>query len=175
MDIYLDGTIPIRFPESESSYLSAHPGLGYLLIPKDKADSQYYQSWAMTHGKIFDTELFVIRELKTERERNGFPDKQHVGGNMFRIRGASPLHFQQHRKRAMPGLSYAALYTGCEEPPLGNLVPAGIAIVKTDGSKHEIILPAAFTERVHRQWRELVNIPFRCKYPKLYPGERCAK
>lgn len=173
MDLYFDNTIPIRFPESESSYLSARPGLGYLLFPRVKADSQHYQSWAMTHGRIFDTELFVIRELKTERERNIFPDKQNVGGNMFRIRGASPLHFQQHRKRAIPGLSYIALYTGCEEPPLGNLGTAGIAIVKIDGSKHEIILSAAFTERAHRQWRELVNIPFRCKYPKLYPREKC--
>jgi len=175
MDLYLDDTIPIRLPESESSYLSAHPGLGYLLTPKDKADSQYYQSWAMAHGKIFDTELFVIRELKTEGERNQFPDKEHMGGNMFRIRGTTPLHFQQHRKHAMPSFTYVALYTGCEEPSVGNLGPTGIAIIKNDGGKHEILLPAAYTEQVHRQWRERIDIPFRCRYPKLYPGVHCTK
>ena len=67
MDLYLDDTIPFAF-QNRSKLLICHPGLGYLLIPKDKADSQYYQSWAMTDGKIFDRDIFVFRELRVARK-----------------------------------------------------------------------------------------------------------
>lgn len=171
LDVYLDDAVPLTLPESNHGFAGPSQGFGYFLNPKDKADRV---DWYSPYSKYGSSELFAIREIP-ERDQKAFPRKQHLGGNTFRVVVASPYIFEQYRKQALPRLSYLTLSIGCVEPPSGRLGPVGIAIVKADASKHEIMFPLPFTERQHRMWRELVNIPFRCKTPKLYPREDCTR
>lgn len=170
LDVYIDDTVPLTLPESDHGFAGPMQGFGYFLNPRDRADRA---DWYSPYSVYGNTELFAIREI-SERDQKAFPRKKHLGGNAFRVVVASPYIFKQYRKQALPGLSYLALSIGCVEPPSGKLGPVGISIVEPDASKHEIMLPLPFTERQHQMWRELVNIPFRCKTPKLYPREDCA-
>jgi hypothetical protein len=101
------------------------------------------------------------------------PSKERIEGNLFRIVNRRPLQFDQHRKHALPGLSYLAFNIGCMEPPVGKLGPVGLAAIKTDGIKHEVILPTPFMERVFQEWRVRHDIPRKCKHPKFYRNEKC--
>ncbi len=168
LDVYFDETTPIVLPELEHGFSGSQPQTGYFLAPKDKKDRI---PWYDPYSAYGNTELFLIREIP-EKQQHLFPRKKHLGENLFRITGG-PFRFEQYRKYAFPTLSYVSFNIGCGEPPSGKLGPVGISIVKSDASKHEIMLPLPFTERQHQMWRQLVNIPFRCKTPKLYPREDC--
>lgn len=168
LDIYLDESVPMRLPEGESGFLSLHPGLGYSLVPRNKNEPHTRPSYI---SKLFDAELFAIWDLRTEREQKAVPFKQHLGGDVFRV-NLTGLTFQQYRRHAMTGLSYLSLSVLCS-PSSTQKGPVGIALVKTDGIKREIMLPVPFLEQVRRELKERVERPFKCKYPKLYPQERC--
>ncbi len=170
LDVYLDETTPIMLPEAEHGFSGSQPQTGYFLGLKDKNDriDRWYDAYTLHSG----TEMFFVREL-SEKQLQSVPRKERIRGNLFRIVNRSPLRFDQYRKQVLPELTYVSFNIGCMEPPVGKLGPVGIAVVKTDGAKHEVILPPPFTERVFQDWRERVSIPFRCKYPKLYPREKC--
>lgn len=170
LDVYIDDTVPLTLPESDHGYAGPSQGFGYFLNPRDRADRV---DWYSPYSVYGNSELFAIREIP-ERDQKAFPRKKHLGGNTFRVVVASPYIFEQYRKQALPGLSYLTLSIGCVEPPSRKLGPVGISIIKPDASKHEVIFPVPFTEHQHHMWKELVSIPFRCKYPKLYPRENCA-
>ncbi len=171
LDVYIDDATPLVYPEAESGFAGPHARLHYFLLPpKDKTDRVNWYSSYSVHG---NTELFTIRELKTEREQKAHPFRQRLNGSTFRVGLQSPFVFEQYRRHVLPGLSYIAFSIGCFEPPSPHKGSVGAAIVKTDGTKHEIGLPMPFMDRAFVKWRELVNIPFRCKYPKLYPREHC--
>ncbi len=169
LDVYFDETTPIVLPEMEHGFSGSQPQLGYFLGLKDRAD---VVGWFKPYAVYGNTELFFIREL-SEKQIQSVPHKDRIRENLFRIVNRSPFTFDRYRKRAFPGLSYVAFDIGCMEPPVGNLGPVGFAVVKIDGAKHEVILPASFMERMFQDWRVRVSIPFRCKYPKLYPHEHC--
>jgi hypothetical protein len=169
LDVYLDESIPLIFPEAEHGFSGSQPQLGYFLGTKDKED---WVKWYDPYAVYGNTELFFVREI-SEKDQNYFPHKERIKGNLFRVVNRSPFTFDQHRKHAFPGISYVAFNVGCMEPPIGKLGPVGITIVKTGRTKYEVILPAPFMERVFGEWRVRVSIPFRCKTPKLYPREHC--
>jgi hypothetical protein len=170
LDVYFDEVTPIVLPSAEHGFSGSQPQGGYFLLPKDKNDrvNAWYDPYTL-HSK---TELFFVREL-SEKQIQSVLRKEPIKGNLFRIVNRSPLQFDQHRKQGLPGLSYVAFNIGCMEPPVGTLGPVGIAVAKADGAKHEVILPTPFTERVFQEWRVRVQIPLRCKTPKLYPRENC--
>jgi hypothetical protein len=169
LDVYFDETTPIVLPEAEHGYSGSKPQVGYFLGTKDKAD---WVKWYDSYAVYGNTELFFVREISA-KEQNYFPHKERIKGNLFRVVNRSPFTFDQYRKHAIPGLSYVAFNIGCMEPPVGKLGSVGFAVVKTDKTKHEVILPAPFMERVFQDWRVRISIPFRCKTPKLYPREHC--
>jgi hypothetical protein len=169
LDVYLDELTPLIVPEAEHGFSGSHPQLGYFLGTKDKAD---WTKWYDPYSVYGNTELFFVREI-SDKEQNYFPHKERIKGNFFRVVNRSPFTFDQYRKHVFPGRSYVAFNIGCMEPPVGKLGPVGLAVVKTDGAKHEVILPTPFMERVFQDWRVRVSIPFRCKTPKLYPREHC--
>jgi hypothetical protein len=171
LDVYFDDTTPIVLPEAEHGFSGSQPQTGYFLTAKDKNDRI---SWYGPYSVYGNTELFFVREL-SEKQLKYFPHKDRIRENLFRIVNRSPFSFDRYRKRAFWGLSYVAFDIGCMEPPVGTLGPVGLAVVKTDSAKHEVILPTPFTERVFQDWRVRVQIPLRCKTPKLYPREHCEK
>jgi len=169
LDVYFDEPTPIVFPEAEHGISGSQPQTGYFLTAKDKADRV---TWFGPYSVYRNTELFVIREIP-EKERRFFPHKEHLGGNRFRVIARSPFRFDQYRKQLLPGLSYVAFEIGCMKPPKGKFESVAIAILKTDGTKHEVVLPAPFMERVFQDWRVRHDIPRKCKHPKFYRQEKC--
>jgi hypothetical protein len=169
LDVYVDNSTPLVFPEAEQGFSGSHPQLGYFLGTKDKAD---WIKWYNPYDVYGNTELFFIREISPS-DQNSFPHKERIKGNLFRVVNRSPFTFDQHRKYAFPGLSYVAFKIGCMEVPSGKLGPVGIAVVKTDKAKYEVILPSLFLERVFKDWRVRHDIPFKCKTPKFYRHENC--
>lgn len=169
LDVYVDDATPIVFPEADHGFSGSHPQLGYFLGTKDNADRpQWFEAYAVYRN----AEWFVIREIP-EKEQPMIPRKERLKGNLFRVVGGG-FRFEQHRKQALPGVSYIAIPVGCMTPPTGKPGPVGITIMKTDKSKHEVVLSAPFLERVFQDWRERHDIPHKCKYPKLYPREKCS-
>lgn len=171
LDVYVDDTVPLLFPETDIGFASLRPGLPYFLIPKDKSDRNALHSSYSVYG---NTELFFIREL-SEKEQKRFPHKEHIERNLFRVINRSPFTFSQYRKHALPGVSYIAFNIGCMTPPTGELGPVGISIIKTDRAKHQILLPAQFLSRMSHDWRVRHDIPRKCKHPKFYRHENCEK
>jgi len=170
LDVYFDETTPVSWPEGEHGFSGSQPQTGYFLIGRDKSDRVDHWYDAYTLGS--KTELFFVREL-SKKQIQAFPSKERVKGNLFRIVNRRPLQFDQHRKHALPGLSYVAFNIGCMEFPVGKLGPVGLAAIKTDGIKHEVILPTPFTERVFQEWRVRHDIPRKCKHPKFHRDEKC--
>ncbi|TAJ06966.1 MAG: hypothetical protein EPO61_13345 [Nitrospirae bacterium] len=168
LDVYLDETIPLVWPEAEYGFSGSRPQLGYFLGLKDRAD---VIGWFEPYAAYRNAEWFVVRKIP-EKEQPMVPRKEHIGGNLFRVIGGG-FRFEQHRKHAFPGLSYIAIPVGCMAPPTGKPGPVGLALMKTDGAKHEVILPSPFLERVLQRWRVQVELPLKCKTPKLYPHEHC--
>jgi hypothetical protein len=169
LDTYFDDTTPIVLPEGDDGFSGSLPQLGYFLGLKDRSG---VVDWFKPYHVYGNTELFFVREL-SEKQLQYYPHKERIKGNLFRVVNRSPFTFDQYRKHAFPGLSYVAFNIGCMEPPVGKLGPVGIAALKTDGVKHEVILPATFTERVFQEWRVRHDIPRKCKHPKFYRNEKC--
>ncbi len=169
LDVYLDETTPISLPEGEHGFSGSQPQTGYFLGLKDRSG---VIDWFKPYHVYGNTELFFVREL-SEKEQNHFPHKERIKENLFRIVNRGPFTFHQYRKRVFPGLSYISFDIGCMEPPVGKLGPVGLAAIKTDGIKHEVILPTPFTERVFQEWRVRHDIPRKCKHPKFYRNEKC--
>lgn len=169
LDVYLDETISLVLPDTNHGFSSIQPQHGYFLAAKDKADRP---RWFDPYSVYGNTELFAIREIP-EKERRFFPHKEHLAGNLFRVITRSPFRFDQHRKHVFPGLSYLAFSIGCMTPPTNKLGQVGITIMKTDGAKHEVTLPALFLDLLFRDWRMREDIPRACKHPKFYRHENC--
>lgn len=169
LDTYLDETMPVVMPEGEHGFSATQPQYGYYLAAKDKSDRS---KWADSYSKYGDTDLFVIREI-SKSEQPYFTHKESLGGNLFRVIATSPLTFDQYRKQGFPRLSYISFNIGCMKPPPADLGPVGIRIARTDGQKHDVILPASFLTRVFQNWRTSVETPLKCRTPKLYPRENC--
>jgi len=168
LDVYIEDSTPLVFPESEHGFSGSQPQLGYFLGTKDNADRpEWFESYAVYRN----TEWFVIREVP-EKEQAMVPRKERLKGNLFRVVSGG-FRFEQHRKRALPGVSYIAVNIGCEGPPTRKPGVVGITLMKMDNSKHEVVLPTPFLERVFQEWRVRVEIPLKCKTPKLYPREHC--
>jgi len=170
LDVYFDETTPVSLPEGEHGFSGSQPQTGYFLIAKDKSDR--VDRWLDAYTLKSKTEIFVVREL-SEKQMQSVPSKERIEGYLFRIVNRRPLQFDQHRKHALPGLSYVAFNIGCMEPPVGKLGPVGLAAIKTDGIKHEVNLPTPFMERVFQEWRVRHDIPRKCKHPKFYRNEKC--
>lgn len=168
LDIYVDDSTPLVFPEADHGFSGSYPQLGYFLGTKDNADRPH---WFEAYAVYRNTEWFVIREIP-EKEQPMVPRKERLGGNLFRVIGGG-FKFEQHRKRALPGVSYVAIPIGCMAPPTGKPGPVGITVMKTSGIKHEVVLPTPFLERVLQDWRVRHDIPFKCKTPKFYRHENC--
>jgi hypothetical protein len=170
LDVYIDDSTPLIFPEADHGFSGSHPQLGYFLGTKDKAD---WPGWFEPYAVYRNTEWFAVREIP-ENEQPMVPRKERLSGNLFRVIGGG-FKFEQHRKRALPGISYIAIPIGCMAPPTGKPGPVGITVMKTSGAKHEVVLSALFLDRVFQNWRARVEIPLKCKTPKLYPREHCEK
>ena len=168
LDVYVEEATPLIFPEAEHGFSGSHPQLGYFLGTKDNADRPH---WFEAYAVYRNTEWFVIREVP-EKEQAMVPRKERLKGNLFRVVSGG-FQFEQHRKRALPGVSFIAINIGCEGPPTRNPGVVGITLMKTDSSKHEVVLSAPFLERVFQDWRVRHDIPHKCKYPKLYRHENC--
>ena len=113
--------------------------------------------------------MFAIKELKSERERRTFPIKRHLEGDRYRITLSAPLYINQYRKNALPGLSYLSLTLGCSLP-VPEKGPAGVAIVREDGSLYDISFTVPFMQRAQRQLKDRVELPFKRQYPKMFPN-----
>jgi len=169
LDLYLDDTVPVLFPEGESGFSSSY--LGYFLSTRGRKEveqsTSVRPSYTMRSGS-FDSELFAVMELRTERERRTFPIKRHLNGDQFRVTLNGPLDIDQYRKHVVPGLSYLSLGVVCGLP-VPDKGPGGVAVVRIGGSTHDILFPVPFLKRVQRQVRERVELPFERQYPKMFP------
>lgn len=173
LDVYLDDTVPLSYPEVKKGLAGPSPGLNhYFLGTKEKVDRQYHQNWIGAYSVYANTELFSIWELRTEQEQKTIRFKQHLSGDTFRVGHTSPLPFQQYRNHALPGLSYVAFSIGCMTPPSPLKGPIGVAIAKTDGTKYEIMFPTQFMQRLYQDWKTQHHLPFKRRFPRLYSGEQ---
>lgn len=169
LDVYLDETVPIVLPEGNHGFSGSQPQLGYFLISKDKNDRiPWYDSYSV-YG---NTELYILREV-SEKQIRKVPRNDRIGENLSRIVDRSPFSFDQYRKHAFPGLSYVVFNIGCMEPPAGKLGSVGFAVVKADGSKHQVALSVPFTEHMFQDWRVRHDLPRKCKHPKFSRHEKC--
>lgn len=169
LDLYLDETIPVLFPEGEVGFNSHY--LGYFLYTRGKPEVEQSRSARMSYvqrGRASQSEVFAIMELRTERERRTFPVKRHLGGDRFRVTLTAPLDITQYRKHIVPGLTYLSLLVTCGLPA-PDKGPGGVAVVKIDGNAHDIMFPVPYLERVQRQVRERVELPFERQFPKMFP------
>lgn len=167
-DVYLDDTVPLRFPQGEVGVGGLHPGMGNFLTFKDPREVDQAVAFRPSYMAT-ELEVFAIRELRSEGERKTFPVKQHLDGNRYRVTLFQPLSFIHYRKHAFPGLSYVSLSLICNSP-LPDRGPIGVALLKTDGTKLDMLFPRPFLEESRRQVREKVELPFERQFPKMFPN-----
>jgi len=169
LDLYLDDSIPILLPEGEAGFTAARP---YFLYTRGKAEVEQSKPagpfYSIGSGSP-ESELFAIMTLRTERDRRTFPMKRHLEGDRFRVTLSAPLRISQYRKHALPGLSYVSLDIGCSLP-VPEKGPAGVGILREDGSLHDVSFTVPFMQRSKRQLKERVELPFKRQYPKMFPN-----
>jgi hypothetical protein len=171
LDLYLDDSVPILLPEGEAGFIAVRP---FFLYVRGKAEVEQSkpkpagQSYTLQMGST-RSELFAIRELKTEHDRKTFPIKRPLEGDRFRVTLISPLRIYQYRKHAFPGLSYLSLNLGCSLP-VPEKGPAGVAILREVGTLYDISFTVPFMQRAQRQLQERVVLPFKRQFPKMYPN-----
>jgi len=170
LDIYLDDTVPLRFPQGEVGVRGLHPSMGNFLTFKDPREVDQAVAFRPSYMAT-DSEVFAIRELRSEGERKTFPVKQHLDGNRYRVTLDQPLSFIHYRKHAFPGLSYLSLSLVCGFP-LPDRGLSGVALLKTDGTKLDMMFSRPFLEESQRQVREKVELPFERQFPKMFPNSQ---
>ncbi|WHZ15996.1 MAG: hypothetical protein OJF52_002844 [Nitrospira sp.] len=172
LDLYLDDSVPILLPEGEAGSIAVRPHFlysrGKTEVEQSKPVKRPGPSYTLQMGSA-RSELFAIRELRTEREQRTFPMKRLLEGNLFRVSLSTPLHIYQYRKHVFPGVSYLSLDLGCSLP-VPEKGPAGVAILREDGSLYDISFTVPFMQRAQRQLQERVVLPFKRQFPKMYPN-----
>lgn len=172
LDLYLDESVPILLPEGEAGFIAARP---YFLYARGRAEVEQSKPvksagspYTMRSGST-ESELFAIRELKTERERRTFPMKRHLEGDKFRVTSYGPLHINQYRKYIVPGLSYLSLEVICSlsAPDKGS---TGVAVITGSGKTYDVFFPVPFLQQARQQLKERVELPFKRQYPKMFPN-----
>jgi hypothetical protein len=171
LDVYLNDTIPLLFPEAETGFRGQFPLFHSYLSSRSKADWNHRRAIVSSYSKPFDNELFAIQEVTDERERKSLAARasrsrdpkafQHLHDNIYRISLQGPIADVGHRKHAMPGLTHITFSIGCMTPYPHKDKQIGVAITKTDGTQHEIVLPAQFLDRLFEKWKVRHDIPFK--------------
>jgi hypothetical protein len=171
LDVYLSDAIPLRLPEAETGFMGGHILFHSYLSSRSKADWNHRRSIATSYGKPFDNEFFAIQEVTDERERKSLAARasrsrdpkafQHLHDNTYRISLQSPIFDVTHRKHAMPSLTYMTFSIGCMTPYPHKDRQIGVAIMKIDGTQHEIFLPSQFLGRLYDNWKVRHELPSR--------------
>jgi hypothetical protein len=169
LDVYLDDGVATKLPEGAHGYSGLRGEPGYFLGLKDRSR---VADWFHRYLVAGETNFFVIREMGIHEGASGYRQER-IEGNLFRLTHARPFIVDQYRVHALPHLSYISFDVGCIPPPEANGGIIGLSLAKTDGKKHDIILPDSFVKLVFQNWRERVDIPVKCRTPKLFPGESC--
>jgi hypothetical protein len=182
IDVYLNDTIMLLLPEAEIGFRGQFPLFHSHLSSKSKTDWNHRRAIVSSYSKPFDNELFAIQEVADERERKALSARasqmrdpkafRHIVGNTYRVSLRSPIADVGHRKHAMPGLTYMTFSIGCMTPYPHKDKQIGIAITKSDGSQHEILLPAQFLDRLYENWKVRHDIPFKERIRPKKPREK---